>query len=669
MIRSHHIRPLGVLGAVATLAACAQSPAPAVRTVSPSPSSSEAAGTRWLRGNLHTHSLWSDGNDFPEVISDWYKGNGYDFLAISDHNLLAEGEKWTKIARGAELMRMHERYVQRFGDDWVEDRWEGDTLHVRLRTLREYRPRVEESGRFLLIQAEEISDLFESRPLHVNATGIAESIAPQGGGSVREVLQNNIDAVLRQRERTGTPMMPHVNHPNFRWAVTAEDMIPLEGERFFEVYNGHPLVQNEGDDVHASTERIWDILLAHRTADGREIMYGLATDDAHQHWRFDPATANPGRGWIMVRAPALATSAIIGALERGDFYATSGVTLRDVRATRDRIEIDIAAEPGVSYVTRFIGTRTGFDRRSEARQDSAGRQVTRRYSDDIGTVLAEVSGTKPSYTPQGDELYVRAKIVSSKPKRFAGLQGETEAAWTQPVLVAAPRATNILGPAPRDTGWVSLFDGTTLVGWRGLGASSAPAGHWTVKDGAIGKIASGKVAVQGDGQPLEGGDLMTVGTYRDFELQWEWKVSPGANSGIKYNVSEALSTSLQPARAAKGFEYQILDDDRHPDAELPSHRAGALYDLVAPSPAKRLKPVGEWNSSRIVLRGDHGEHWLNGFLVVSYDLGAARMDSALSASKYRDWPWFAQRRAGHIVLQDHGDEVWFRNIRIRRVVK
>lgn len=652
----------GILAAL-VVSACAQSPGSAATAASPSVT--QASGTRWLKGNLHTHSLWSDGNDFPEVISDWYRRNGYDFLAISDHNVLAEGDRWTRIARGAERMRMYDRYVQRFGEEWVEERWEGDTLHVRLKTLREYRPRVEEAGRFLLIQAEEITDRFEEKPLHVNATGIAEPIAPQGGGSVREVLQNNIDAVRRQRERTGTAMVPHVNHPNFGWAVTAEDMIPLEGERFFEVYNGHPLVHNEGDHVHASTDRLWDILLAHRIAEGREVMYGLATDDAHQHWRFDPATSNPGRGWIMLRAPALTADAIIGALERGDFYATSGVTLREVRATRERIEIEIAAEPGVGYVTRFIGTRRGFDRRSAPQQDSAGRQVTRRYSDDIGELLAEVQGANPSYVPRGDELYVRAKIVSSKPKEFAGIEGERETAWTQPVVVARGIATRAdTSPGP-DTAWTSLFDGTALRGWRGLGAATVPAGHWTVENGAIRKVASGNVPVQADGQPLEGGDLMTVGTYTDFELEWQWKVAPGANSGVKYNVSEQRSTALQPERAAKGFEYQMLDDERHPDAQLPSHRAGALYDLVAPGAAKRLMPVGEWNSSRIVLRGNHGEHWLNGALVVSYDLGTPRMDSALAASKYRDWPWFAERRAGHIVLQDHGDDVWFRNIRIR----
>lgn len=229
----------------------------------------------------------------------------------------------------------------------------------------------------------------------------------------------------------------------------------------------------------------------------------------------------------------------------------------------------------------------------------------------------------------------------------------------------ATSSTAATQSAAQGSGWISLFDGTTLTGWRGLGSSGIPTAHWAVENGTIHKIPSGKVPVQGDGQPVAGGDLMTEGTYRDFELEFEWKVAPGSNSGVKYNVSEALSTAWDPIHAAKGFEYQVLDDDRHPDGKLPSHRAGALYDLIAPNGQKTLHPVGEWNSSRILLAGKHGEHWLNGAQVVSYDLGTPQMDSALTASKFHSWPWFADHRAGHIVLQDHNDEVWFRNIRIR----
>lgn len=230
----------------------------------------------------------------------------------------------------------------------------------------------------------------------------------------------------------------------------------------------------------------------------------------------------------------------------------------------------------------------------------------------------------------------------------------------------APAGGDAAAPDTAAAGeWVSLFDGRTLDGWRGLGRDSIPEGHWTVEDGAIKKIASGDVPTAADGQPLEGGDLMTEATYRDFELEWEWKVSPSGNSGIKYNVSEELSTSHEPRHAALGFEYQMLDDDLHPDSELPSHRAGALYDLIPAGDAKQLRPVGEWNTSRIVFRGNHGEHWLNGAKIVEYDLETPRMDSLVAASKYATIDGFADRREGHIVLQDHGDAVWFRNLRIR----
>ena len=213
--------------------------------------------------------------------------------------------------------------------------------------------------------------------------------------------------------------------------------------------------------------------------------------------------------------------------------------------------------------------------------------------------------------------------------------------------------------------WVSLFDGSTLEGWRGLGRDGIPEGHWTVEDGAIKKIASGEVPSAADGQPLEGGDLMTIATFRDFEFAWEWKVSPAGNSGIKYNVSEEMSTSHEPRYAALGFEYQMLDDEQHPDAELPSHQAGALYDLIPANEARVLRPVGEWNESRIVFRGNHGEHWLNGQKIVEYDLETPRMDSLVAASKYAGVEGFADRREGHIVLQDHKDAVWFRNLRVR----
>jgi len=220
---------------------------------------------------------------------------------------------------------------------------------------------------------------------------------------------------------------------------------------------------------------------------------------------------------------------------------------------------------------------------------------------------------------------------------------------------------------PQGNGWRPLFDGNTFEGWRGLGYDSVPSAHWKIENGTIKKIANGAVPRMADGQPAAGGDLMTKETFQDFELSWEWKISAGGNSGVKYNVSEEISMAQAPNHAALGFEYQLLDDSLAEDNKIPSHRAGALYDLIAPNEAKAVKPAGEWNTSMLVFHGNHGEHWLNGKKVVEFDLGTPRMDSLLAKSKYRSIKDFAQRRAGHIVLQDHGDEVYFRNIRIRKL--
>lgn len=224
---------------------------------------------------------------------------------------------------------------------------------------------------------------------------------------------------------------------------------------------------------------------------------------------------------------------------------------------------------------------------------------------------------------------------------------------------------NHLTAAERAAGWRLLFDGTTLAGWRGLGYDSVPTAHWQVQNGAIRKIPSGKVALQPDGQPLRGGDLMTVDTFFNFELSFDWKVARGANSGVKYNVSEEYSLTHQPGHAALGFEYQIEDDSLGDDVKLGTHRAAALYELIAANDRKKLRPVGEWNTGQIILRGTHGEQWLNGQQVVEFDLATPPMDSLIAKSKYHVYPRFADHRTGHIVLQDHNDEAWYRNIKIR----
>ncbi len=227
-----------------------------------------------------------------------------------------------------------------------------------------------------------------------------------------------------------------------------------------------------------------------------------------------------------------------------------------------------------------------------------------------------------------------------------------------------PAGHNTLTAEEKSQGWILLFDGSTFHGWRGLGRERVPERHWAIEDGAITKIPTADVPLQADGQPLQGGDLMTSAAFADFELVFEWKISPGGNSGVKYNVSEEMSLAHAPNRAALGFEYQILDDALHPDAANgPNRTAAALYDLIAPE-GKKLRPVGQFNSARIVFRGGRGEHWLNGAKVLDYELDTPQMNERLARSKYRNIAGFAEKRTGHIVLQDHTDAAWFRNIKL-----
>lgn len=398
-----------------------------------------AGPAQWWKGNLHTHSLWSDGDDFPEMIAGSYKQNGYHFLAITDHNILHDEEKWLPITSARSRDLAHAKYLKRWGKDWVVSEKRGDKgqLHVRLKKLSEYRGRLEEPGRFLLIQAEEISARYLTSPIHLNVANVQYRIQPETGSGVVDVLQKNIDAVLAQEKKTGIPMMPHVNHPNFRWAVTAEELMQVRGEQFFEVYNGHPMVMNRGDKTHADMEKVWDIINTRRLTELKlPLMFGLATDDAHNYHTRDTKKSISLRGWVMVRSEQLNPASLIGAMKRGDFYSSSGVELKDVRLTDKAYHVEVKPEAGITFEIQFVGTRKGFDAKSTPIRNKAGEKlrITHRYSDDIGEVLKTVKGTKASYRYSGDELFVRAKIISSKPQTDPIVAGDVEKAWTQPVV-------------------------------------------------------------------------------------------------------------------------------------------------------------------------------------------------------------------------------------------
>lgn len=307
-------------------------------------------GQRWYRGNTHAHTLNSDGDSSPDDVARWYREHGYHFLVLSDHNHLTSVDGLNAL----------------FGAD----------------------------EKFILIPGEEVTDRFGDRPIHVNGLRLSTFVPPQGGNSVVEVIQNNIDAI---RAANG---LPSLNHPNFGWAVTAADMKRLRNDRLFEVYNGHPLVNNEGGGGAQSLEEMWDEVLS-----SGKLLYGIAVDDAHHFKRpGDRSASTPGHGWIQVRAPRLSAADIIAALDRGDFYASTGVELVSLDVSPLRISIAVRAAGTSRYTTRFIGRN--------------------------GRLLAMIHGPEVSYDIRGDEGYVRAVVYESNGAK----------AWIQPVMTAPKRS-------------------------------------------------------------------------------------------------------------------------------------------------------------------------------------------------------------------------------------
>lgn len=304
---------------------------------------------QWFRGNTHTHTLNSDGDSTPAEVVAWYREHGYHFVVITDHNYLTEVDGL-------------------------------NALHAA-------------KDKFLVIRGEEVSDSFGKVPIHVNGLEVKELVEPQGGTSVLDTVQRNVDAIRRAAG------VPHINHPNFGWAISPEDLEAVENNRLFEIFNGHPQVNNQGGGERPSLEQTWDAILT----SGR-LVYGIAVDDAHHFKRpWDPDASKPGQGWIWVRARALTSKAILDALEKGEFYASTGVELASLSRSARAIEIEVRQVRDERYRTTFIG---------------AG-----------GRVLATSSANPARYEIRGDEGYVRARVESSNGK----------VAWVQPVTVGDGR--------------------------------------------------------------------------------------------------------------------------------------------------------------------------------------------------------------------------------------
>ncbi|MCA2965681.1 MAG: PHP domain-containing protein [Acidobacteriaceae bacterium] len=303
----------------------------------------EAGKPRWYKGNLHTHTLNSDGDSTPIEVATWYREHGYQFLALTDHNHL------TDVA----------------------------ALNATLGA----------KGKFLLLPAEELTDKYLTKPIHINALNLTRELQAQHGASVADTIRRNIARIR------GAQALPSVNHPNFHWAITARDMLGINGLTHFEVYNGHPTVNNYGGGGAPSLDRMWDELLT-----GGQRLYGISVDDAHIFKRTGQEYSNPGRGWVVVRSAELSAAAITDALARGDFYASSGLNLLDVQITPAAYRTEIDARDTEKFTATVLG--------------------------EGGKVLATTFDAIPEYKFTGAEKYVRARIDSS----FG------HSPWTQPVF-------------------------------------------------------------------------------------------------------------------------------------------------------------------------------------------------------------------------------------------
>lgn len=380
----------------------------------------------WFKGNTHTHSLWSDGNDFPEMIFDWYKQHGYHFVGLSDHNILQRGEKWMAVEDIKKRQRAIGRdaiskAMARFGEDWLTRKTVDEKEGIVLKTLEECRAKLEEPGEFYLLLAQEMSNSGAKKPVHINVLNLDEVVPPikDDDTTPRDVMRRSLIAINDSAKRSGRPVLAHLNHPNFQWSLTAEDLAAVAEGAYFEVYNGHPGINHLGDDTRPGDEKIWDIANTIRVAEmGIAPLFGVATDDSHTYHGGD---VSPGRGWVMVGADELDGDSLVEAMLAGKFYSSSGVTLDRIHFNQSdgTLSLDITPADGIEYTTQFIGTRRGYD----AAADETG----------IGEVFVEMKGTSVSFKIPDDALYLRATITSSKRHPNPSYEQQREQAWIQPV--------------------------------------------------------------------------------------------------------------------------------------------------------------------------------------------------------------------------------------------
>ena len=393
----------------------------------------------WCRGNLHMHSLWSDGNVFPEDAVGWYRDHGYQFVVLSDHQeLQLDTNAWLEVG-SKKLSRERAEAYEKGHPASAELRKESGKEYLKLKTVWELKKMFDQPEAFLMVPGHELNRVIGGLQVHMNAINVHDTIPYRYGDTPSETFQRIEAAVTAWGDEQEVPTLFMMNHPTWPYFdIRPEVLIGLPQIRFFEVCNADGGSTFPPHRSWYSTEKFWDIVNAFRIEDGYDAVFGTASDDTHNYT--DPkGSARPGEGWICVRAARLDPNALLQAMYRGDFYASTGVSLADVAfdAGAGTLKVKVSPDAGVNYTIRFTATQAGFDRTTETFDDPAKEKKPARtgirYSDAIGKTVKTVEGVEASYTLAPDDLYVRATVVSSK-KAVNRVNNEPEfdTAWTQP---------------------------------------------------------------------------------------------------------------------------------------------------------------------------------------------------------------------------------------------
>lgn len=399
----------------------------------------------WFKGNTHTHTLWSDGDDLPESVAEWYKRNGYHFLVLSDHNILSRGERWIEL-RADEAIPVLRKAEKLWGANHVRTRFREGKKELRLMPLPEVRSLVEEEGSFLLIEGLEMTTNPGGLSVHTNPMNVSSllKVDRNSDRSVSEELAVQGRLVDNHSMETGNSVFWQVNHPNFKFSITSEHLVSEHRIDGVEIMNSSTNCFNLGDGSRPSVERIWDIANTLRLKRERiPPIYGTATDDTHDYHKENPVLNGPGTAWVMVRSDRLAGNAIAEAMRIGEFYSTTGVILKTLAfdPMERTLTVEVDAEAGVNYSIEFKGSEKNVSLERELippviDEKGIAHPVTPRYLDEgIGMTFQKTDGTAAVYRMTGEELFVRAVVHSDAPPYFKydDFSDYEKKAWTQPV--------------------------------------------------------------------------------------------------------------------------------------------------------------------------------------------------------------------------------------------